>query len=279
MQEPDRGDAGGAETADDDPDIFHPFPHHLQRVDQTRQNHHGRAVLIVVKDGDIQLLLQAALDLETAGAGDVLQADGAETGGDPLHRLDDLLRIPGFETDGKGVDSGEVLEEQRLSFHDRQRRRRPDIAEAEDGRAVRNERDTVLFHGQFIDAFRLVVNGHRHPGHARRVDHREIIAGLQRNLALQPDLSPLMDEQGPIRHVEDLDLLDPPDRGGDQLRRVEIRRAGLDIADDAAVLESHDVDGPHTAPGPADDGQDLSEHPRPFGKSRPAAPHCNLNSS
>ena len=37
-------------------------------------------MLIVVKDGDVELLLQTALDLETAGTGDIFQADAAESG-------------------------------------------------------------------------------------------------------------------------------------------------------------------------------------------------------
>jgi hypothetical protein len=90
-------------------------------------------VLVVVKDGDVELRLQAFLDVETAGRGDVLQIDAAERRGDPLHGGDDLVGILRAEAEGKGVHPAEFLEQHRLAFHDRQGRGRTDVPEAQDG--------------------------------------------------------------------------------------------------------------------------------------------------
>src|SRR5689334_20987633 len=52
-----------------------------QRIEQRRQHHDRRAVLVVVKDRDVKLLLQLALDLETPRSGDVFQVDSAKADG------------------------------------------------------------------------------------------------------------------------------------------------------------------------------------------------------
>ena len=49
-----------------------------QRVQQRREDDDRRPVLVVVEDGDVELLAQARLDLEAARRGDVLQVDAAE---------------------------------------------------------------------------------------------------------------------------------------------------------------------------------------------------------
>ena len=47
-------------------------------VHQPGEHDHGGAVLVVVEYGDVELLAQAALDLEAARRGDVLEVDAAE---------------------------------------------------------------------------------------------------------------------------------------------------------------------------------------------------------
>src|SRR5690606_6821223 len=72
--------AGGTDAGDDDPHVLDRLPHHAQGVDERGEDDDGGAVLVVVEDGDVQLLAQPGLDLEAAGGGDVLEVDAAEPG-------------------------------------------------------------------------------------------------------------------------------------------------------------------------------------------------------
>ena len=47
---------------------------------QRGEHDDGRSVLVVVEDGDVELLAKPALDLEASGGSDVLQVDAAEDG-------------------------------------------------------------------------------------------------------------------------------------------------------------------------------------------------------
>ncbi|MPM87049.1 hypothetical protein SDC9_134142 [bioreactor metagenome] len=60
------GNAGGAGAVDHDADILPLFAGYFQRVDQAGDHHDGRAVLVIVKYGDVQLRLQPPLDLKAA---------------------------------------------------------------------------------------------------------------------------------------------------------------------------------------------------------------------
>src|SRR5439155_26127914 len=78
LEDLDRGRACRAHTGDDDanpPEVSFDDP---ERVEQCREDDDGGAVLVVVKDGNGQLLAKALLDLEAAGRGDVLEVDAAE---------------------------------------------------------------------------------------------------------------------------------------------------------------------------------------------------------
>ena len=67
-------------------------------------------MLVIVHDGDIQLVLQASLDLETLRCLDILQVDSSERGRDRLHGLDKLLRIFLVHFDIEYVDARKYLE-------------------------------------------------------------------------------------------------------------------------------------------------------------------------
>ena len=86
---------------------------------------------------------QALLDLEALRAPDVLEVDAAEGG---LERLDDphhVVRFGGVDLDVEHVDVGEPLEQQRLALHHRLAGERADVAQAEHGRAVGDDRHQV----------------------------------------------------------------------------------------------------------------------------------------
>ncbi len=59
----------------------------LQRVEQGGPGNDGRAVLVVVHDGDGKFFLQAFFDLETVGRLDVFEVDAPERGLQRLSRF------------------------------------------------------------------------------------------------------------------------------------------------------------------------------------------------
>ncbi len=121
-----------------------------QRVQERREDDHRRPVLIVVEDRDVELLAQAALDLEAARRGDVLEVDPAEARRDRLDRAHDLVDVLRREADREGVDAAELLEEHRLALHHGHGRLGADVAEAEHGGAVGDDGDRVALDGQRV---------------------------------------------------------------------------------------------------------------------------------
>ena len=115
----------------------------MDRVDHARGGDDRGAVLVVVKDGNVHQLAQALLDVEALRRLDVLEIDAAERRPEVFHRVDEFVRIlgPDFEVDR--IDVGEALEQHRLAFHHRLGGERAEIAEAENRRAVGDDRDHV----------------------------------------------------------------------------------------------------------------------------------------
>ena len=101
------GDAGGARSREDDAHVGELLAHHLESVDEGGEDHHRRAVLVVVEHGDVELALEALLDLEAARGRDVFEIDAAEDGGDGLHDHHDLVHALGVEAEGEGIDPRE----------------------------------------------------------------------------------------------------------------------------------------------------------------------------
>ena len=134
-------------------------------------------MLIVVEDGDVEGLLEALFDLEALGRADVLEVDAAEGGRDHLAEADDLLRILGVDLDVEDVDVCEALEEDALAFHDRLAGECADVAETEDGGAVREHGDEIAPSRVFVGVFRVLLDREAGRGHARGVGQRKIVRG------------------------------------------------------------------------------------------------------
>ena len=140
-------------------------------------------MLVIMENGDIQLLLEPALDFKAAGGGDVLKVDAAEGGGDQLHRADDLLGVGGVQADGEGIHPAEGLEEDSLALHHRQRGLRTDIPEAEYRRAVGDDGDQVALGRIGIDLAFIRMDFAAGLGHARGIGGREVIPVFKGHLA------------------------------------------------------------------------------------------------
>ena len=88
--------------------------------------------------------------------------------------LDDHVGIVLLELDVEDVDVGEPLEQDPLPFHDRLAGLCADVAEAEDRRPVRHDRDEVPFPRVLVrelGVFRDLETGIRHAG---RIGERQI---------------------------------------------------------------------------------------------------------
>ena len=82
--------------------------------------------------------------------------------------------------DVEHVDAGELLEQDGLALHHRLRGQRPDVAEAEHGRAVGEHRDEVLADGEGGGLLRILVDRHAGGGDAGRVGERQVALVAER---------------------------------------------------------------------------------------------------
>ena len=174
---------------DDDPDRVEGLVDHAQRVRQRREDDDGGAVLVIVHDRDVEGFLDAVLDLEAARRRDVFEVDRAEGRGHADDGLDDLVGVVGVEHDRDGIDAGEGLEQGALALHHRQRGGRADVAEAEHGRTIGDDRDEAAGPGVRARHLRFVLDRSADLGHARCVGDREIPLSLQRTRELGGQLA------------------------------------------------------------------------------------------
>ena len=137
------------------------------------------------------------------------------------HRLadrDDLVRVLGVETQGKGVDAAELLEQDRLALHHRHGRQGADVAEPEDRAAVRDHRHAVPADRQRVRGLRLVGDRLTHPGHPGRVGHGEVRPGLERHLRVDLELAPQVHPEGVVGDRLELQVREAAEGVDDPLR-------------------------------------------------------------
>ena len=235
--------------------------HDLQRIVQRRGNHDGRAVLIVVKHGNIELGNQPLLDLDAPRRGDVFEIDAAERRRQKRDGLDDLVDVLRIEADRKGVDAAEFLEEHALALHHRHGGPRADVAQPQHRRSVGDHGHGILADRQ--REARLGIGGDRaaHAGDSRRVDHRQVVAGLDRRLRADLDLAAMMQQERAIGHANDRhagDLPHPLDHG---FAMLDVAGADDDVAGDLALFHLDDVDRADQAVGLADGRADWPNRP------------------
>ncbi len=146
----------------------------MQRVDQASRGDDGGAMLIVVEDGDVHQLAQALLDDETIGRLDVFQIDAAESGREIAHAIDEGVHVVGVHFQIDGVHIGEALEQYCLALHHRLGSQRAQIAQAQNGGAVRDHRHKIAARGIVIGAVGMIGDRtHRHSD-ARAIGQRQI---------------------------------------------------------------------------------------------------------
>ena len=132
-------------------------------------------MLIVVEDRNIEPFAQLALDVKALRCLDVLEIDAPEGGRQRGDDLDKLVGILLGQLDIERVDTGELLEEHGLAFHDRLGGQRTDVAEAEHGRAVGDDADQIAAGRVALGRGRVTRNFTRGCGDTRRVRQRQIV--------------------------------------------------------------------------------------------------------
>ena len=211
------------------------------------------------KTGMSSSLAQPGLDLEAARRGDVLEVDAGEDRGDGLDGADDLLGVGGVEADREGVDVGEPLEQRRLALHDRQRRERADVAEAEHGGAVGDDGDGVALDGQPPGVLGVLGDRQADPRDARGVDERQVVAGADRHLGLDRQLAAEVHEEGAVGDLADLDALDGAHRLDDLVGVVGVAREHRDVDAHPVVPRAGDVEAGDDAAGLLDEARHLAD--------------------
>ena len=137
-------------------------------------------MLVVVEDRDVEPTAQLLLDVEALGRLDVLEVDPAERGRQRGDDPDQLVWVAGVDLQVEDVDPGEPLEEHGLALHDRLGRQRPDVAQAEHGRAVAHDRHEVPLPRVPVHCLGTVLDGEAGTRHARGVGQREVALGHAR---------------------------------------------------------------------------------------------------
>ena len=165
-----------------------------------------------------------------------------------------------LEADRERVDAGELLEEHALALHHRHRGLGADVAEAEHGRAVRDDRDRVALDRVLEGLVAVVVDRHADARDARRVGHREVVAGLERVLVVLLDLAADVHPQRAVGGVDHRRAVDASTAATICAAVLVAGGVDGDVAQRVAALERDEVDGADRAAGVADRARDLAEH-------------------
>ena len=234
--------AGRADAGHDDAHVRELLADDAERVDQRGEDDDRRAVLVVVEDRDVERLAESALDLEAARSRDVLEVDPAEHGGDRHHRAHDLVDVLRRQADRPRVDTAELLEQDGLALHHRQRSFGADVAEPEHGRAVADDGDGVLLDRQRPDLRGIRGDRGRDTCDAGRVGDREVVARLERRSRRHLELAAEVGEERAVGDVLDLDSIHLPYGFEDPLDVRGVSREERHVAHLVPAPDSHEVD-------------------------------------
>ena len=134
------------------------FADNFERVDDACQNDDGGAVLVIMKDWNIESSLEALFNLKAARRTDILEVDAAVSGCKPSDSFDNLLSILCVKADGHCIHAAKFLEEHCLSLHDRHCGVGADIAKSEHRTSVRHDGYGVCLHRVLVGGFLVVCN-------------------------------------------------------------------------------------------------------------------------
>ncbi len=137
-------------------------------------------MLVVVEDGDVDTLLQLALDVEALGRLDVFQVDAAEGGGNHLAKANDLVGSLALTSMSKTSTSAKRLKSTALPSMTGLRGQRAAVAQAENGRTIADDGDQVALGRVVVGKLGMIGDLEHGKGNARRIGQRQIALGVHR---------------------------------------------------------------------------------------------------
>ena len=236
------GGSCGTGARHHDADVLEALVDDDERIQQRSQDDDRGPMLVVVEDRDVQLLPQAGLNVEAARRRDVLEVDAAEDRRNRGHDSHDFVRILRRKAHRPGVDSAELLEQDCLPLHHRQRCLRPDVTQPQNSSAVAHDRHRVLLDRQIPSLLGIVGDRPRDACDTRRIGHRKVVARLERNLRDDFQLASEMDQEGPVREVLDHYAVERLDGLHDPCHVGLVGREHRHIANLLPMLDADEVD-------------------------------------
>ena len=174
------GDRRRARAVDHNANVLELSACEIAGIDKAGSGNDRRAVLVVMKDRNVHPFLQGLLDDEAVGRSDIFQVDAAEARSEQRHCIDEFLRVLCIDFQVDRIDVGEALEQHRLAFHHRLRRQRPEVAEAEDGRAVGDDGDEIALGREIVGLARFLGDGLDRDRHSGRIGEAQVALGRHR---------------------------------------------------------------------------------------------------
>ena len=161
------GYASGARAGCRKGDFSNVLADDMQCIEHGRRGDDGCAMLVVMKNRDIEAFLERRLDQECSRGLDVLEIDTAERGFQRGDNFNQFVRVLFVDLDIEDIDICKFLEQHSLAFHNGLGGQRADIAQSQYRRAVADHTHQVASGGYFADSSRILLNqfaGSRHAG-------------------------------------------------------------------------------------------------------------------
>src|SRR5699024_6585073 len=173
-------DTCGTSTGDDNLQAGQVAAEQLQGIAQCREDDHGSTVLIIVHNRDIEALNETTFDLKAAWCGDIFQVDSAEGWCQASDRINEFINVLGIEHDGDGLQASKGAKQLRFAFHHGQGRLWADIAQSQNGGAIRDDRDGIAHASVRAGYFWVCGNCFTNFGYTWRVRQGQIAHIAQR---------------------------------------------------------------------------------------------------
>ena len=159
-------------------DFFLLLSHQTQGIGQACQSNDSRSMLIIMENGNIALLFQLLLDLETAGSGDILQIHAAAAAGNHIYGIHNLVYILALDAQRECVHIAKLLEQDTFAFHNRHTCLRTDIAQTQDCGSVCHYQTGVPAVRVYIGLLHILLNLQTGLCYARCISQGKILFGL-----------------------------------------------------------------------------------------------------
>src|SRR5207302_3952310 len=121
----------------------------------------------------------------------------------------------------------------------------------------------VTFDGEGPLLGRIVADSQADTRYAGRVDHTQVVAGLDREPPVDLDLATEVDQKRAVGHVQDPDALELSESAGDRLAVGLVATGHGDVPHHHAPAEPYDVEGVDVTALVTDGGRQASERAGP----------------